>query len=151
MENLLVGIVLFVLILMLLTIVAELVYAILNKRAKNWLDKRDNEITKELDNINYRLRTDDELRFIFHKHDGFYICSTYNSKAVDKRTKLMSPIKLRKVLFKMYETPYDQVLEPLFADYENHKREQEEKANKALFSNNNYKRAVKFKRPDEDK
>lgn len=151
MENLLVGIVLFVLILMLLTIVAELVYAILNKRAKNWLDKRDNEITKELDNINYRLRTDDELRFIFHKHDGFYISSTYNSKAVDKRTKLMSAMKLRKVLFKMYETPYDQVLEPLFADYENSKKEQEEKANKALFSNNNYKRAVKFKRPDEDK
>lgn len=152
MQTVIVGIIMFVLVLMLLSIVAELVYAILDKRAKKWLRDRHSEISKELSDIGYRYRgDDDEFRFIFHKHDGFYISTQYSSSNVEERTKLMSAMKLRKVLFQMYETPYNQVLEPLFADYENHKKEKQEKANKALFSGNNYKRAVKFKRPDEDK
>lgn len=146
---LIVQIVLFVVSALVVVIISEITYALINKKVQSWISDRCSEINKELKDIGFRYREGAEYRFIFHKYDGFYIAT--DSLNDQRRTKLMSAYKLRKVLFKMYETPYNEVLEPMFIDYENRKKEIAEKQNKERFSDNNYKRAVKFKRPNEDK
>ena len=150
----LIQLLLFFLVVIMVIIIMDLVYLILDNKAKKWINKRSDEICQELSSIGYRYyestsTSTNKCKFIFFKVDAFYISEdNYKSKI---RSKTISAIQLRKIIFKMYDTPYNEVLEPLFSEYENEQKALVEKRNKALFSDNNYKRAVKFKRPNEDK
>lgn len=128
------------------------IYTFINHRVTKWIDSKYVEIRDELKVHDYKF--DKEIfTHIRMNCVGYYIAeshySSYNKSNTAKRTKLLNAWQFRNVIFKMYKRPYNEVLDELFLKYDNHISREAEKENKQRFSDNKYKRAVKFKKPEE--
>lgn len=128
------------------------IYTLINKRATKWIDSKYPEIRDELKVHDFKFEKE-SFTYIKLYCVGYYISeshyNTYSKSNTAKRTKLLNAWQFRNVIFEMYKRPYNEVLNEMFLKYENHVSRLAEKENRQRFSDNKYKRAVKFKKPEE--
>lgn len=125
------------------------VYSMVQNRARKWVTSKEEEIRSELKNIGL-FYIDEMIKRPSYDLSGFYISNSSYQKENEKRTITLTPCQFQKCIFDMYDTPYNEVLEPLYKEYENHQNSLMEERNSKLFSNNKKTKLVRFKRPEEE-
>lgn len=120
------------------------IYNLIYKKTKKWINRRKDDIISELDKGSFDLSENRSYNFLSFVYYGYSVHDYKNNR----KTKILSPWALQRLIFKMYKTDYIKVLNKYFDEYEISELKRIEKSNKELFSNNKYKRAVRFKVQD---